>query len=166
MEVTLFIGIDPGLQGGLAALPGSTKIEPRAIIMPVTAGETCPRGILDFLRHYAGICPPYQILCILEWAQAMPKQGITSTFGYGCGWGMIRACLVACNIPHILARPTTWKKVVLADTKKDKEAACGVAHRLYPTINLRRTPACTIDHDGMADAVCLAIFAATPRNIT
>lgn len=157
--MTLFVGIDPGLKGGIAVLPGLTKIEPRAWIMPVQGKEVAVREFQADLRHYAGICPPSEILCCLEWAQAMPKQGGCAMFNYGVGFGMLRASLTALCIPYVLVRPTTWKKRVLADTNRDKDAAIALIHRLFPTMSLRRTSACTNDHDGMADALCLALYA-------
>lgn len=157
--MTLFIGIDPGLSGGIAVLPGSTGVEPRAWVMPVNGKEVAIRQVQCDLRHYAGLCLSSEILCCMEWAQAMPKQGGCSMFNYGMGFGMLRATLTALFIPHLLVRPRKWKDAVLVGTNKDKDAAIQICHRLLPDISLRRTPQCKTDNDGMADAICLALYA-------
>lgn len=157
--MSLFIGIDPGLQGGVAVIPGKTMIEPRAWVMPVAGNELAIREFQADLRHYAGLCPTSEILCCLEWAQAMPKQGVTAMFNYGMGFGMLRASLSFLNIPYALVRPTTWKKRVLQDTARDKDASISLARSLYPSVSLRRTIRCQKDHDGMAEALLLAHYA-------
>lgn len=96
--------------------------------------------------------------CVIEQAQAMPKQGVTSMFNYGRGYGKLLGVLEALGVPHETVRPTAWKKVVLAGTKKDKDAAIEHVMRAYPGIPLvwgrRKVP-----HDGIADAACLAEYA-------
>lgn len=155
----LFLGIDPGLKGGIAAIPGAVGIEPRAWAMPTSGNEVCPKKLLADLKYYVGICQPSEVLCALEWAQAMPKQGVCAMFNYGMGFGMLRGVLAALCIPYVLVRPTTWKKVILADTPKDKQAAIDIVRRRFPGVSLYRTAGSTKESDGLADALCLALYA-------
>ena len=148
----MWVGIDPGATGGVAVL---SKDRAEAIPMPTVAGEI---WILEIARLLKELSPG---LVVLEKAQPMRKggrvQGVTSAFTYGMGFGAIRGMLETLEIPHRLVTPQAWKKVVLAGTAKDKDAAINFVRRAYPAIDLtpgrKRVP-----HDGMADAVCIAEY--------
>jgi crossover junction endodeoxyribonuclease RuvC len=88
----------------------------------------------------------------------MPKQGVTSTFNYGKGFGKILGMIETMGISHQLVRPRAWKRTVLAGTKKDKAAAVSYVRRKYPMIDLM-PGTCRKPHDGIADAVCIADYA-------
>jgi crossover junction endodeoxyribonuclease RuvC len=148
MEGRFIMGIDPGLRGAYACLGPENIAEP----MPIESGE------IDIRRLYSSILRYTPDLVMVEWAQAMPKQGVASTFKYGMGFGKILGMLETRDLPHQLVRPRAWKASVLAGTKKDKDAAINYVRRKYPSIDLtpgaRRKP-----HDGIADAVCIAEYA-------
>ncbi len=93
----------------------------------------------------------------IEKVHAMPKQGVSSTFKFGMGYGLVIGVCEALGIPYRLVTPQAWKKVVLAGTAKDKDAAVSFVRRAYPGVDLipgkKRVP-----HDGIADAMCIAEF--------
>lgn len=141
-----YLGIDPGQKGGLCLLSGS---EVKAWRMPDSAS-----GLLDLLRE----CIPKPTV-ILEKAQPMPKQGVSSVFSYGQGYGQLLGIIAALELRYHEIRPTAWKKVVLAGEadKSDKGTSIRVAERLFPTLEL--IPAgCRKPHDGMAEAALLAEY--------
>ena len=142
-------GIDPGKSGGLAVLTSNGTHQ--SIPMPIIGNDLDGRTIMAWLDDMA------PALVIVEQVAAMPKQGVTSTFTFGKGYGMILGILEAKGYAYRLVTPQAWKKSVLAGTKKDKAAAIAFVHRAYPEIDLtpgkKRTP-----HDGIADAVCLAEY--------
>ena len=147
------IGIDPGKSGGVAGIPGADSEW-----APAWAEEvpTCGKEIdgHELARKLREIAPE---MVIVEKAQAMPKQGVTSMFNYGRGFGLILGVLEGLAIPYRLVTPQAWKNKVLAGTPKDKSAAENYVRKAYPTIDLspgkKRTP-----HDGMADAACIADY--------
>jgi len=94
----------------------------------------------------------------IEKVGTMPKQGVTSSFNFGRGYGMLEGMCTTLCFPTQLVRPQAWKKLVLAGTQKDKSAAIQFVKRQYPGVRLRATDRCTTDHDGMADAICLAEY--------
>jgi crossover junction endodeoxyribonuclease RuvC len=157
MATRCYIGVDPGLKGGIAAVDQDGNFV-MAIPMPVTEAakgkEVDVATLVAFLRgvHDDGL----PALAAIEVVHAMPKQGVTSVFTFGSMYGEVRGVLKTLGVPieHVL--PTAWKKVVLHGTQKDKDAAVAFVRRRFPAASLRATPRCTTDHDGMADAICIA----------
>ncbi len=70
----------------------------------------------------------------------MPGQGVSSTFKFGQGYGSILGIAAALSIPTELVTPQAWKKVVLAGTAKDKDAAVGYCRRAFPNVSLLPGP--------------------------
>tara|TARA_B100000700_G_scaffold189815_1_gene209193 strand:- start:54660 stop:55127 length:468 start_codon:yes stop_codon:yes gene_type:complete len=145
----MIVGIDPGQTGGIAHL--ASEGHAGAIPMPLTGKEIDGHAIAATLRELSP-----QVV-IIEKVHAMPKQGVSSTFKFGMGFGLVIGVCEALGIPYRLVTPQAWKKAVLAGTTKDKDAAISFVRRAYPSIDLtpgrKRVP-----HDGMADAACLAEY--------
>ncbi|MFG6139489.1 hypothetical protein [Halomonas sp. B23F22_10] len=145
----MIVGIDPGQTGGIAGIANTGEC--LAIPMPVMGKDIDGHEIAARLK----VLRPDMV--ILEKVHAMPKQGVSSTFKFGMGFGLVIGVCEALSIPYRLVTPQAWKKVVLAGTAKDKDAAVAFVRRAYPSIDLtpgrKRVP-----HDGMADAVCLAEY--------
>ena len=145
----MIVGIDPGQTGGIAGIQPTGGCVARP--MPVTGKDIDGHAIAAELRALA------PEVVILEKVHAMPKQGVSSTFKFGMGFGLVIGVCEALGIPYRLVTPQSWKKVVLAGTAKDKDAAISFVRRAYPAVDLtpgrKRVP-----HDGMADAVCLAEY--------
>ena len=148
--MTYIVGIDPGKKGGWAA---KSLIDGEIVVgvMPLTGGEIDVRPLLPLFQNAK--------LVVLEKVHAMPGQGTKSMFTFGMGYGkLIGACQVL-GTPFIQVAPTTWKKLVLTDTQKDKNAAIFHVKSKYPTVELIQER-CRIPHDGIADAVCLMEYGA------
>jgi crossover junction endodeoxyribonuclease RuvC len=155
------IGIDPGFDGGLSFMTMDQSVvysQPMPCIgKKGSKRELDAKAIADWLefRIYQHYLPR---LCVIEQVHAMPKQGVTSMFTFGMGYGTLLGILTALDMPTAKINPTTWKKEVLVGTKKDKTAAVAYCRGRYPSVNLipegHRTP-----HDGMADSLCLAEYA-------
>lgn len=153
------IGIDVGFSGGLASLEFlSTYVREsfKVIPMPVIKGKKNYidiKSIAEFIKEF----DPDKI--IIEHAQPMPKQGVTSVFRYGEGFGMLQAICATLGYPYELVRPQRWKKDVLFGyDKKEKAGAILYVQRKFPFLDLLATPRCKKPHDGMADAICLAEY--------
>ena len=148
------IGIDPGLDGGIAIL---TEHGVEAHPMPTSVMNSSRREI-DVCRLDAlfDLYPSYDLV-VIENVQSDPKFGSASSFTFGKGFGAALAVIQLRGLPHLRVRPQEWKATVLAGTDKSKEAAIAHVQRLYPTLNLilpgKRKPS----HD-LAEAVCLARY--------
>lgn len=138
------IGIDPGKDGAMAIIaPNETYV------IPFSETEyTKELGYIDTER--------YKVFCILEHVGAMPGQGSVSMFNFGANFGFIRGLLSANGIPYELVRPQKWKKTFSCTS--DKNTAIEVAKRLFPNVDLRRTPKCKGPHDGICEALLMAEY--------
>jgi crossover junction endodeoxyribonuclease RuvC len=139
------IAFDPGQKGGIAVHnQGITTAYP----MPL-AGK-----VLD-LASIAELVQSYSIdLAVIEKVGSMPGQGVASTFTFGTGYGQIQGLLAGLGIPFELVTPQAWKKLILAGTTKDKDAAIAYCRRAFPDVPLVM-PRCRISHDGIADSLCI-----------
>ena len=161
----LTVGIDPGLRGGVAALDVAGAVV-GLWPMPVAGGEVHAAGLADLLRSLRCLDSHQDIgrIC-LEKVSAMPKQGVSSTFRFGTGWGMVRGVCAALAIPVVLVPPTVWKKQVLLGLPHDKAGAVQFCASRWPTADLV-LPGCRVPHDGLADALCLADYARRLESLT
>lgn len=112
--------------------------------------------LLDPLGHRAGVTTtdPLTPFCVVEHVGAMPGQGVTSCFSFGQNFGFILGLLTAFRIPYELVRPQKWKKEFSCTS--DKNTSIEVAQRLFPGVDLRRTPQCRKPHDGICEALLMA----------
>ena len=138
----IYVGIDPGKNGGLAILNGEEAQTFRydrdtyRCVLPDLCGE--------------------EAVCCLEHVGAMPKNGSVSMFHFGENFGWLQGMLEAYCIPYELVRPQKWKKEF--SVTADKNTSIEVCKRLFPGVNLI-PPGCRKEHDGMAEALLLAEYA-------
>ena len=140
--------IDPGMKGGIATHSGHIV---GAFAMPTAGKEIDCVAIANFL---IGFQPDW---LVIEKVGAMPKQGVSSTFKFGKGYGSLFGIAAALHIPVELVTPQRWKSKVLHGTKKDKDAAIAYCRRAFPEVSLI-PPRCRTEHDGIADALCLVEY--------
>jgi crossover junction endodeoxyribonuclease RuvC len=125
----LILGIDPGLNGGLALL-SSIMLE-EAIDIP-THGEGTKRRVdaAALLRFIQAWSPD---AAFIERAQSMPGQGVASTFNYGRAVGTLEAVITCARVPLTIVEPSKWKKHFgLPGGAKNKENSRQRAIQLFP----------------------------------
>jgi crossover junction endodeoxyribonuclease RuvC len=143
-----YIAFDPGKDGGIAWNAATCG----AIAMPISGKEI---DIYEISQLIKSQCWPDNSIAIIEQVHSMPGQGVKSVFTFGKGYGSLIGLLVGLGIRTELVTPQAWKKVVLAGTVKDKDAAIAYCRRAFPQISLLATPRCKTPHDGIADALCI-----------
>ena len=159
----VFIGIDPGKDGAMAIL----GYRDTPILVPFGEVEYADRlrGFDSFnddnINRTVGGEQPVPF-CVVEHVNAMPGQGVTSCFSFGQNFGFILGLLTAFRIPYELVRPQRWKREFSCTS--DKNTSIEVAKRLFPGVDLRRTPKCTKPHDGTCEALLMAEYARRIRN--
>ena len=106
------LGVDPGIHGGLAIVAIDNATAPQlvdAIDIPVAGIGAKERVDVLALRAWIATHQPQHAL--IERAQAMPKQGASSSgFKYGRATGAIEAVIACCRIPTTIIEPSAWKK--------------------------------------------------------
>ena len=144
----IYIGIDPGKNGGIAKINTDT-----GFVKTVTFSE---ESLISELEGYF-MFDKSPLRCVLEKVNAMPGQGVVSMFNFGQNYGFIQGVLKAYKIPYELVTPQKWKKEFSCTS--DKNTSIEVCKRLFPNVNLKATDRCKKDHDGMAEALLLACYA-------
>ena len=153
----IFIGIDPGLSGSVVALMG-TKLRCWDIpILSIQSGKTTKKQydlakLNVIFSKIAGV-PDCHIL--IEKVGPMPKQGITSTFNFGVGYGMLQAFIVMTKHPYTFVTPVRWKKVMMDGMGKEKDASRLRAKQLFPDYADMFS---RVKDDGRAEAALLAEY--------
>jgi len=150
------VGIDPGLDGAVAVLGGR---EPQLYRTPVLAAPGGGKRSFDLPAMRELLVRAAPDMVVIERVGPMPKQGVTSMFNFGCGFGMWLGLLAGLQIPHELVPPKAWKKAVLAGTTGDKRAAVEYCQRMFPGLSLLATPRSKVPHDGFSDSLCMAVYA-------
>jgi hypothetical protein len=140
-----FLGIDPGVSGGLAILDGDYRA---AFKMPVTDGD-----LLDALVGWSdgGV---RQVKAVIE--RAIPfsrpgaKIGVVSAFTSGRGYGRLLMALTAARIPFDEVMPVKWQTALSCRTRGDKNVSKRRAQQLFPALKITHA---------IADALLLAEYA-------
>ena len=151
----IHIGIDPGKKGAIAFIHGD---EVQVHDMPLDAdGRIDGAGV--YMMIATRVVSPQAAICFLERSQAMPGQGVTSTFNYGVGYGTIRGALQVAGIPFQEVHPLKWKKEY-ALIKKEKADSVAVARQLFPKAPLVREKRGGGDMllDGRAEALLICEY--------
>lgn len=122
----LYIGIDPGLSGGVAFVPESGT--PWAHKMPET-----DRDLIDLLRDSINL---FDARATLELVHSSPQMGVKSAFTFGEGYGRLQMALTALGVPYERVRPAVWQKAMGCLTKGDKNVSKRRAQELFPAIKV------------------------------
>jgi Holliday junction resolvasome RuvABC endonuclease subunit len=151
------LGVDPGISGGLAIIEIAHGAAPsliECIDIPVVGTGAKERIDVAAIRNFIDRRKPFHAL--IERAQAMPKQGVSSSFKYGRAVGAIEAAITLCSIPVEIVEPPAWKRFWKLPGK-DKESARQKALQLFPAAHavLARKK----DH-GRAEAALIALYGA------
>ena len=179
MEVKLFLGIDPGISGCVAAInssgryvgffdiptiekPGvSKKKETKAKVKRKVDGKELYNQLLSLTD-----IEPSECLLVLEGQVAMspPKKkgeeqrsmGASSLMSLGHTYGAIEAAVQIAGMRYEIVYPRKWKNKYKIPGEKDggKKYALSIARMLFPKapLNLQR-------HHNRAEALLLAKYA-------
>ena len=165
------IGIDPGLHGAVVVLDEDFRLL-EYYDCPVIKNEKTKKGKKSVTYEFA---PGHMSEIIwsvakdqhlrpkawLERAGAMPKQGLSSTFKTGRGFGLWEGILAAVSrLPYDIIAPRTWSKEMFKGTPlgEPKQRSLNKAQRLFPGLPLTKPKGCVLSLDGRSDAALIAYF--------
>jgi len=153
----IFVGIDPGLDGAVAALyaDGSVESLRDTPTLTVVSGKKKKReydtasmaSMLYWDKDY------FKPIIGLESVHAMPGQGVVSMFSMGRGLGIWEGIISAYIYSHTKITPQRWKKALLDGMGKDKDASRLRAIQLFPD-----QPLVLKKHHGRAEALLIAHY--------
>ena len=141
------LGCDPGKHGAIAILAADhTLID--CIDMPDGTGAALGAHIRQLVLDWQ----PLDITAAwVEQVHAMPKQGVSSTFTFGMGYGAILGALGALGVPVHHVTPQHWKRT--QRVTKDKTSSRQRATELWPE---QSSWFRLVKHDGRAEAALIA----------
>lgn len=155
--MTLFVGIDNGLNGGIACLNNNKTAT--VWKMPVIKGTKTDydiREIIKIIKTFKrGKC-----YIVLEKAHPRVVSGKRACFMTGYGYGLMQGLLSALDIPYMVVTPQAWQKEILSGiTEKDtKVASIKFCQKMFPNVDLTPTERSVKPHDGISDALCMAEY--------
>jgi hypothetical protein len=164
-----FAGLDPGKKGCLAVIDLSEK--PAVIFTepwPVLDGKGFTYDLPAVWKLIQRLQAANVVGVALEQQQAYPKQGASSNFVTGCGYGMLQAFLTAAEVPFEIVHSSTWKRTMKIKgqgdspktRKKDgKLRSIATCQSMFPGYDLRLTPKARTPSDGVAESLLLATYA-------
>jgi Holliday junction resolvasome RuvABC endonuclease subunit len=122
----LILGIDCGLNGGLALLgPDGLLVE----AMPVFKIDGKHHLDLQTIRSLIAEWSPDHVF--MERQQSMPKQGLSSTFKTGFGYGVLHGLCAGMQLPVTEVSAATWKRAL--GCPADKDGARARASQVFPS---------------------------------
>lgn len=163
-------GIDVGIDGAISAIDssGNVLVLEDTPTFRVTVGKKNKRDynvrkMADLLlRCRDGDLPP---TIGLELVHAFPMkkkgkrgkkgkaEGVVSMFSFGRGLGLWEGMIVMADYKYTKTSPQTWKKVMLKDMDKSKDASRLRALQLFPDQDLHLKK-----HHGRAEALLIAEY--------
>lgn len=151
----LYIGVDPGLSGAIAAIGPETLLTKNFPCL--NDGTKRYLNIIELRDLLIELVEPYgkdNCLICLEKSQPMPRDGVMGSFRYGEAYGILKGLFVSMEFPLMEVAPITWKTKMIGKGK-DKDASRMLASQLYPQLGeflkLKK------DH-GKAEALLLAEY--------
>lgn len=122
----IFAGIDCGYRTGGVAFLGEDSA--KVFDLPVfSEGGVDVMALASLIGEHGPIEHLY-----IEKQQAMPRQGVSSTFKLGYAFGQIVTAVALTRTPYTLVTPPVWKRSM--NLPKDKDAAMRLAIQWFPDL--------------------------------
>lgn len=161
MSKEAIVGIDPGLEGGLAARAKSWVV---VDTMPVTADGTLDvNELVAWLRWHADQVEVFLVEKPVVFRFQRPQDCAKQWRMFG----QILGVLAALGLPHEIVEARKWSAEFehgVEEVEKHKRYAAikkarrAIATRLFPKVDLRDGPRSKVPHEGKVDALLLAEF--------
>jgi len=149
-----YIGIDPGITGGIVALNSNGDIAALASF----DGHNPLLIAKDFISKFE------KTVIFIEEVHAMPGQGVSSMFNFGRSYGAIIGLVYGLGYNLGLVAPQVWQRIIPDDGSfdgpKERIKRAIVAEGLEKTMTLKRSM-----HQGVCDAYFIAKHAWSLRSV-
>jgi len=155
----LVVGIDPGLDGAVAALtadgtPVGVRDTPTIQVRPKSSTrEYLPAEMKATLARLAGDGVHVGIEAVSAAPIQGRRQGTSSMFSFGRGLGLWEGIVAGMALPSSMVRPADWKRTAGIPAGSKKEASIPRAGALFPSMAAHLT---LVKHHNRADALLIA----------
>lgn len=152
----IIIGIDPGLNGAIVGINNS-KIMFKTV-MPTLNTPKKEYNINELVNIFNMLKSNDNIeLAVIEKQGVRPISGKRACFLTGGGYYLLKGILTALEIPYEVVNPQTWMKE-FSIKSKDKKGSVLFCLSKYPSVDFTVTERSKKPHDGITDAVCIALY--------
>lgn len=164
-----YIGIDPGVKGCISIVDEIGKFVESFFLLKNTKNVDAVEisNTLLNLSKYEDNCH-----VIIENIHAIFGSSAKGTFNFGFIAGLIEGVIATIGLPYtkvnpkiwqkemfrgvnVITKPSTTGKTQVIDTKKMSFLA---SHRIFPTVDLRRTSKCKNEDDNFSDSLLMAEY--------
>lgn len=150
-------GVDPGASGAVAFFHTE---QGHITVIDIPVGQVLRNGKArteispSLLARIMQAWTPAKVF--VERVGAMPGQGVSSTYQFGRGVGMVEGIVAALGYPITYVAPARWQKDLNCRGGKDgnRLRACELFPAFDHNFKLKK-------HDGRADAALIAYWGAT-----
>lgn len=133
------IGIDPGLTGALAMFDtaGNVLVTADMPHVTVTVNKKARKrlneaALAQALRSMVG---DELVHVFIERVNAMPRQGVASSFAFGMATGVVRGIVAGMSLPLTEFTPVEWRKLAgVRGRGGDKGQSLTRAAQLFPAV--------------------------------
>ncbi len=137
IDSKVFIGIDPGKNGGVAVIDETHNDEP---VITFRCPKTPQAMSLSLITSIIRERSFEDVIVVIEHVHAMPKNGVVSMFSFGQNLGQWEGILAAHEFEVEYAGPRTWMQHYdckpRMDKKDRKRYLRGIAEELFPNIKM------------------------------
>lgn len=156
----LFVGIDPGLRGGVTVVDKNEKIH-KKVVIPVIKQKNKTKydsiNLYLLLSKLRRLVHKNQLWFVLEQAAVRPISGKRACFMNGYGYGLIRGILVSLDANVMIVSPQKWMKALDLSSKNGK-GSIQYCKEKYPREDWTATARSKKPHDGLTDSCAIAIY--------
>lgn len=146
----MIIGIDPGKTGGIAWLGPNYTLQHGMRMPMIKHGNRDMVDIRALDAAYDNLPDPDRI--VVEAVNAMPKQGVSSSFNFGRFAGAVESWALSFGCPVDLVSPAKWKKALqLSSSKRQSLDMARIKFGADPMWDV-------LANDGIAEAALLALY--------
>lgn len=155
-----YVGIDVGVNGGIAILDGDRKLQLYSI--PKIGTHVDYRELYFIIRHINNV-----EYVVIEDIHAIFGASAKSTFNFGYIAGMLLGIVISCEYKFELVQPKEWQKEIWTNADKviksnkrvdAKATSLLAAKRLFPGEKFLATNISRAPHDGLVDSALLAEY--------
>ncbi len=136
-----YLGIDPGINGGVALLDHLGK--------PILV-QRMPGPLTGELQMFQRLVGYGVTMAVLEFVRTSPQMGVKSAGTFMRGVGRLEAFLFASGIRYLEVTPAMWQKAMSCRTGGNKNITLARARFLFPGLDVNHTT---------ADALLIAEYA-------
>jgi len=160
----LFLGIDPGKDGGLVLLKQDGSIARKWKTPLIKSTKVKDEYDLPAIRDIMQTCSSSgeRLMIVLEKTQPLPPKmgGSAANYQRGLAFGIYQAMCVGMGLSYTVVSPRTWQKVMFVNvnTEDTKAASALVAKRLWPKENWRKSERAQKDDDGFTDGALIGEY--------